>query len=543
MLKIYPSTATSFGGSGAEHIITDSLEIFETKKKSLNGWYIEVKLPIKYASFIEQDKIAVVKTKSKIAPQGFRIRNIEKTQYLIKFEAWHVMFDAERYFLVDVRPEEKNGINVLSWINERTDIFSPFIFYSDITNVSTAYFIRKNLLEAMTTIERQWGGIFDADNYNISLLQSIGSDNGVRITYGTNLEDIEIEEDWSNVCTRVYPVGKNGIILDSIYVDSIVQYDIPYTKTLTFDSDLDDLATENDLKLELEEKAAAYLLTSQYPEVRYTVKSNINQNLEIGDVVKVLHPLVELFTEVQEYEYNINRQMIESIVFGNYHKTVKKAFDQIKEAVKSNAEAILKQENSIFYLNKLGYVFIDDNEILILDKLPKESAQNVLRIGLGGIGFSTNGYEGPYNTAMTQEGQINAGCITSGLMSTGRIEGLQSIIDGLNSSIELNGSNIQASIIRLDSIDANGVKKLINTLVEINENGIELSKSGEQMNILLGYIADGQAGLQVNRDTTEILGVDNTGVRAIKVATDTLIVAKKARTETYGNGVGVFILE
>ena len=86
-------------------------------------------------------------------------------------------------------------------------------------------------------------------------------------------------------------------------------------------------------------------------------------------------------------------------------------------------------------LNKNGYVYIDDNEILILDKLPKEQAKNVWRFGLGGIGFSSKGYEGPFETAITMDGQINAKFITTGTMAVARIEGLANFITETSSSI------------------------------------------------------------------------------------------------------------
>lgn len=80
-------------------------------------------------------------------------------------------------------------------------------------------------------------------------------------------------------------------------------------------------------------------------------------------------------------------------------------------------------------------MYIDDNEILILDTLPKENAKNVWRFGLGGIGFSSNGYEGPFETAITMDGKINADFITTGTMAVDRIESLANFINSTNSSI------------------------------------------------------------------------------------------------------------
>lgn len=47
---------------------------------------------------------------------------------------------------------------------------------------------------------------------------------------------------------------------------------------------------------------------------------------------------------------------------------------------------------------------------------------------LEGIGYSSTGYEGPFETAITIDGQINAKFITVGQMSIDRIEGLANVI-------------------------------------------------------------------------------------------------------------------
>ena len=68
-----------------------------------------------------------------------------------------------------------------------------------------------------------------------------------------------------------------------------------------------------------------------------------------------------------------------------------------------------------------GYVVINTNsdngqpyEILILDAPTINEAVNVWRWNSGGLGFSSNGYNGPYDTAITSDGQIVADFITSG---------------------------------------------------------------------------------------------------------------------------------
>lgn len=442
MIKIFNATDTDFKTAG--NIIINPLYCHEIKKKSLNGWYIEVEIPIKYKEYIEADKLCVVKTKSKLKPQAFRINDsITYTNRKIKFTAEHVMFDSRRYVLLDVRPTNLNGQNGLKYVNERTDKTSPFSIDSNVENVSTAYFIRKTLLESWQVFEERWGGVFEADNWDISFKQSIGKDNGETIVCGKNMQGFEIFEDWSNVCTKILPVGYDGLLLPEIYLESETQYEISYTKIVDFQTDLEaEEQTETNLLVELRNNASKYLEENCVPKVSYTVNSNVNNELEIGDTIKVLHPFVNIFTEVLEYEYDLISEKVKSLTFGNYTRDVKTKFNNIKNTIETIKQTVSKQEitikeqtNLINSLNKNGYVYIDDNEILILDKLPKEQAKNVWRFGLGGIGFSSKGYEGPFETAITMDGQINAKFITTGTMAVARIEGLANFITETSSSI------------------------------------------------------------------------------------------------------------
>lgn len=449
MIKIFNATDTDFSSAG--NITIEPLKCREFKKKSLNGWYIEVEIPIKYKEYIKEDKLVVIQTKSKLRPQAFRITaDLKTTTKKISFTANHVMFDAERYFLLDVRPTNLNGLNGLNYINQRTDIISPFTMYSNVENVSTAYFIRKNLLEAWQVFEERWQGVFDADNWDISFLQNVGHDNGESIIYGKNAQGVEIYEDWSNVVTKLYPVGYDGIMLPEKYIESDIQYELPYTKTIDFTTELDEEErTQEGLIAELRTNAYKYLEENKVPKICYTIRSDINDKMEIGDTIQILHPLVSIKTEVLEYEYDIILKKVKSLTFGNYSRDVKTKFNNIRNTINEITTAISKQDIAIKkqtelinLLNKNGYVYIDDNEILILDKLPKEEAKNVWRWGLGGLGFSSNGYEGPFETAMTMDGQINANFITTGTLQVSRIEGLADDLLAIN--IEL--GKIESSI-------------------------------------------------------------------------------------------------
>ena len=90
-------------------------------------------------------------------------------------------------------------------------------------------------------------------------------------------------------------------------------------------------------------------------------------------------------------------------------------------------QAIIDQTRLITGV-KGGYIVYHFNndgtpsEILIMDAANEEDAKKVLRINNLGIGFSTNGPNGPFETAWTINGQFNAKWITAGYLHVDRIE-------------------------------------------------------------------------------------------------------------------------
>ena len=112
-----------------------------------------------------------------------------------------------------------------------------------------------------------------------------------------------------------------------------------------------------------------------------------------------------------------------------------------------------------------GYVrFIYDGDILteivIMDTDDITTATKVWRWNSGGLGYSSNGYNGPYTLAMTQNGAIVADFIKTGTMSADRIEGGTLTLGGANN---VNGM--------MQVLDASG-----NVIGTWNKDGITLNK-------------------------------------------------------------------
>lgn len=446
-MKIYTPNEKKFLNNGLGCIMP--IKCIEYKKQSLNGWHIEVQVATEYVDYIQQDYIAYVETKEK-GPQPFRIKDVQKVNRIISFTANHVIFDSERYLLDDVRPTNLDAVSYLNYLNTRTDTKSPFTVMSNIDGYATNYFVRKSLLEAFTTAEEVFNGIYDIDGFNISLLDHVGNDNGVAMKYGQKIKGVTIVESWSNVCTKLLPEGPDGILLPEKYLYAETQYDIPYTRTVKFNinqkKDDGSNKTTSEIQTELRALGIQFLNENQYPKINYQVTSNPDEKVCIGDIIYIQHPLVTIKAEVQSYSYDTISKRMKTLEFGNYQRNVKKIFDDIKEKVEKSVEEsnfnkwlIEKQTDLINSQHKNGYVFINENEIYILDKLPKEEAKNCIRFNLGGIGFSKNGIQGPFYSAWTIDGRFNADYILAGALRSIRLIG-NTISNGMNFYVDALGN-------------------------------------------------------------------------------------------------------
>jgi len=177
MIKLFDANETNFTSNGNTTI--QPLKCIETRKKSLNDWFIDVEVPIEYKDFIEKDKLCLVKVKSNVNPQAFRIRKeIERTRNGIKFKAYHVLFDAYHYFINAFSTENLSTLTALNGLLEHTDVVNPFTISSDVMGDVTLNFELISLLESFSLIETTIGGFFDADNFHLSFKSSIGLDRG-----------------------------------------------------------------------------------------------------------------------------------------------------------------------------------------------------------------------------------------------------------------------------------------------------------------------------------------------------------------------------
>lgn len=348
---------------------------------------------------------AVLKVSSFNGDQLFRIYNREKSDGGISVQAYPIFFDAGRdCFLTDVRPTGKNGQQALDIICAGTKYSGE----SNITRATTAYYIRKNLMEAINgdldqSFTNRWGGEILYDNYKVIINEHVGGDYGTELRYGKNIPSDGIKEtiDMSGVVTRIYPKAFNGHALSgSGYVDSpnIDAYPVAMCSELQFedvkmreDAQEDDekngvviCDTQAELDNALIQKCRDQFTTGiDKPKVSISADMillqdtdqykdyKVLESVSLGDTIHCKHSKLGIVTDARviALEYDCIQKRVTSVELGDFKNDY---FDRVTSST-GKVESIINPDGTIMAEKVQGIL----NGIYTQLKLQSTVAQKV----------------------------------------------------------------------------------------------------------------------------------------------------------------------
>jgi phage minor structural protein len=447
---LYSPTTTSFTTGGIGKLI-DAGSCIVTEER--NGSYeLEMTYPITGHLYdeIKQRSIIFAKPSPAQSEQPFRVYRITKPlNKVVTIYAAHISYDLSG---IPVKNFTSQSVQAaLTALTTSSVISNPFTFWSDKTNSGVMEIetptpcrtILSNILDV-------YSGEYEFDKYTVKLHSLRGFDNGVSIKYGKNLTDLEQDENCSNVYTGVLPywTGNETTVSGSV-VNAPGTYDFTRILPVDFTSDFE----EQPSTTQLDNAATNYISANNIgiPEVNLTVSFvHLNQTeeyknlgiferVELGDTIKVEFAAMGVSSTARcvKTVYNTLLERYDNVELGEVKKGLADTISSqtssiidisknsgvssaVKAAIIAATEAITGQQG--------GSVILHDtrggnkpNELLFLDNDDISQAQKVWRFNLSGFGYSSNGYEGPYTTAITRDGSIVADFITTGSMDAARI--------------------------------------------------------------------------------------------------------------------------
>lgn len=297
MICIYDRKTTkgNFNNNGLG-VLNESILAEITEE--LNGqYYLEIEYPASSKKSIYFKEFNIIKADEQL----FRIYKVEKVQDIdkrIKVYANHIYYDLANYFIEDERPTNAS-VKTAMQKAMISDLSTIYTVYSDIIVANTLYMVEMSPAEAMFKIIDRWGqGELIRDNYDIKILKQSGKDNGVLIKYGKNINGLKITIDTTDVVTKLYPKGANGIKLTEKYInvlnwDSDLYPPFPIIKKV----ELKEAADEVTLRKMASELAETIGLSSINIQVDFIELSKSNEyskfkdleKVNIGDIVTVRH--------------------------------------------------------------------------------------------------------------------------------------------------------------------------------------------------------------------------------------------------------------
>ena len=458
----------------------------------LNGAYeLYMSYPFdgKHADELVKGRLIVAKPNDTGNPQPFRIYKItEQSQghkYLIN--AQHISYDLSGY---PVAPFSATGVSPsLTGLVSNSMVTNPFTVWTDIENTETTYTqnipqsFRACLGGTQGSILQRFRGEFEWDKFTVKFHAHRGSDNGVTIRYGKNLEqfsNIRSNEQSYTGCLAYWADADGNFVSGTIQNIDDVDTTIERIFMLDASTDFQEQPTSEDLDARANEYIEANELglpfrdnlTVSFVALWQTEEyKNIAalERVSLGDTVHVIYRSFNVGMEVIEYIYDVLAERYTEIKLGakkaSFASTIRQIATDSQQDVVGDAVSMLQgaidHAADVIAGGTGGYIVIgrnasgQPNEIYIMDSPDMGTAINVMRMNYAGIAFSNTGINGTYTTAWTIDsnfvadfitaGTINGNLIQAGSILTSALEvAVQSIIEGakLNFSFLNDGLHI-----------------------------------------------------------------------------------------------------
>ena len=341
---------------------------------------------------------------------------------------------------------------------ERNGVFTRFTGWTDYSDakafsVTQPKSVRACLGGTDGSMLSKWHWEFEWDNFTVKFHSHRGQKTGVVIEYGKNLTALEQDEDNSGVYTALLPYAvysEEGSDTETVVTLTevtlpIVTSEIVRAKTLIMDFSGEFESGATITEDELRAKANAYIsvnpLGATIPTVTVSFEplwkqpeySALLERVKLCDTVTIRHSAlgVSVSAMVIQTVYDTLAERYTSISLGQSKSSMITTVSEVQSSVEKVESSIgkfpkllqtaISKATGLITGQSGGYVVINTDsesgqpyELLILDAPSIDEAVNVWRWNVGGLGFSKNGYNGSYETAITADGQIVADFITSG---------------------------------------------------------------------------------------------------------------------------------
>ena len=377
---LYEATEKAFTSNGIGKLC-DCLSCFVTEKR--NGAY-ELKMTYPsdgiHAEEIIEDRIIFAKPAERTSYQPFRIYKImTPLTGLLEIAARHIQYQQN---FITVSPFSANGSRAaMAAIKSHTTTDCPFEFWTDIDSsavfsIESPATVRGCLGGMEGSMLDTYGGEYEWDMFTAMLHGYRGADHGVKIVYGKNLIDFNMERSIENMITGVHPYWKHsedGTLFELPEKVMTVEHDSTYEKISVLDctSQFEERPTEAQLRNYVRQ----YLKNTSLTEPDIDIKIDFFQlwqtpgyadiaeaeRVNLCDTVHVYISKLGLSVscKVTETEYDVLLERYKSIVLSNAavfsrNSSLSGSLGSLRDEAQLATEAVNRVETQVTNIHTLS---------------------------------------------------------------------------------------------------------------------------------------------------------------------------------------------
>ena len=450
MIPILFSPGTTVFNSNGLGRLSDAISCHVVEER--NGKYeLSMEYPVDGVHFsdIEVSAIIYAVPADGKGSQPFQVYKVEKLiSGKARIYAEHISYQARHIpvmpFTASIASDAMYRLKYFSAIE------NPFTLWTDVSRFG--YYVqdvpesmRARLGGQSGSILDVYGGEYEWDHYTIKLHAQRGHDSGVTLRYGKNITDLTQEKNITNTYTAVCPYYKSSddtecLVLPEKYILSSNAGNFPYimAKTVDMTGEFNDNETANVETLRA--KTQAYITKNNIGVPAVSIKVSFValwqteeykdiaalERVNLCDTVNVVFEKlgVSATAKVVKTNYNVLIDRYDSIELGETKSQLSSMIanqeTDVEQAITGHMQRAIAHATQLITGGLGGYVLLKPNadgqpeEILIMDKPSIEESVQMIRMNKNGIGFSHNGYNGPFHTAWTIDSHFVADFIDTG---------------------------------------------------------------------------------------------------------------------------------
>lgn len=420
--------------------------------------------------------------------QLYRIKQVSAVmsgnKLLQSVTAKHISLDLIDYYAYEYLTNTVTFNNALKFLFQDT----PFT-YSVSDSIKSQVFEKlgeMNKQKLLAKIIDTYGVEYTVDNYHFTFKKKIGAETEFQFRYKANISNVKKEVDTTNLTTYIKGYGKKDEETDQYLCTA------EYTSQNAEKFGVKHAEPIFDERFTIQSELLEYIKTkvNDTPDITVDLtyqQLDTTQHINLGDYGYLIHEPLQLYLQSRVIEIveqlDLSLSTSQSIGQGigqgknckkltykvGSTKLIKSSFETSKDSISGSIDVPniptidipeidydkiqaeidkgVQQATDLINNGLGGYVTKTRDELLIMDAPEKDSARKLWRWNLNGLGFSSNGYSGPYETAITNDGKINADRILVGT---------------------LDGALIRANTIQANSLDISTVQK-INSSINSSE--------------------------------------------------------------------------